>query len=195
MDTIAGLVPLAASVRAPLTLLVIVTTAPVADRIIVKSWGNHCGGRTEKAAQYDLARTIASMLKVPYFRERGIIEIHWRGQMKRISLTHKYGNAFRKAQIEASIEKIRSWSSYEVSVYFSGHNHDAFTLDKQTEVLVPGHGLKSSRYYICNGGSFLGRAGTYAAREGYGPTPQDVVYYGFNDQGQDFIGKLQIDSE
>lgn len=168
---------------------------PIADRILVEEWGNHCGGRTEKAAQLDLARTIATMLKVPYFRERVIIDVHWRGVMKRISLAHKYGKALRKAQIETSIERIMSWSNFKIDCFFSGHTHESFHFPKNVMTLVPGKGMVTHRYFICNGGSFLGRGDTYASREDYPPTPQDVVYYTFDAEGNDAAGSIRMDSD
>ena len=166
---------------------------PISDRLIASSWGNHCGGRFEKYTQMDLSRVIASMLKVPYFRERSIIDVHWRGTMKRLSLAHKYGNALRWPQIESAVEKIMSWSNYKIDCFYSGHNHESRFVPKNIDILVPGRGLQTSRYFICNGGSFLGRRETYASKEDYPPTPQDVVYYGFDGEGNDFAGMIQLD--
>jgi predicted transcriptional regulator len=169
--------------------------SPITDRIIAQVYGNHCSGRTEKASQFDLARLIANMLKVPYSRERMIIDAHWGGTMKRISLTHNYGKAMSKMQIENAVDRIQASSDYKVDVFFSGHNHASFITDRQIESLVPGRGLVVSRFFIENGGSFLGRSDTYASREGYRPTPQDTVFYTFNKAGEDDAGKIVIDSD
>lgn len=168
---------------------------PIADRLICEEWGNHCGGRTEKAAQVDLARTIATILKIPYFRERVIIDMHWRGTMKRISLAHKYGKALRKAQIETAVERVMSWSNFKIDCFFSGHTHESFYFPKNVMTLMPGKGMVTHRYFICNGGSFLGRGDTYASREDYPPTPQDIVYYIFDENGNDRAGSLMMDSD
>lgn len=167
---------------------------PITDKILVSVWSNH-PGRVERFADFDLCRTIAELLKTPYCRERTVIEIHWRGTIKRVSVTHKYGHAHTPQAIEAAIDKIRTWQTPGCQAYYSGHVHNFRSFPKNEEVLVPGKGFVSQRYFVCTGGSFLGRNGTYASREGYGPTPQDTVYYGFYENGKDFSGGIELDCD
>ena len=170
------------------------TFMPIAHKCLAIEWGNHCGGRTEKAAQFDLARMIAQMLKVPYFRVRTIIDLEFRGMNKRISLCHKYGKALKTHQIMLEVKRAYSAFNFQVDCWFSGHNHDSFVLPIERTTLLPGEGFMQERGYVANGGSFIKYTGTYAEKEDYGHAPQDVVYFVFDDQGNHFADSIPMNS-
>jgi hypothetical protein len=157
-------------------------------------WGNHCGGRLEKAAQFDLARTIASMLKVPYFRVRVTIDLRFRGVNKRISLAHRYGRAIKMPQVISEVKKIQSELSHIIHCWYSGHNHQSFLHPMEITELVPGIGFRQERCFIANGGSFVAHSGTYAEQEGYAKMPQDLVFFEFDDEGNHSAGTIPIGS-
>jgi len=167
---------------------------PIAHKILGSTWGNHDGGRLEKAGQFDPGRIIAQMLCVPYFRVRSIIDLEFRGVIKRISLVHKYRRAFSIAAIESEVKKIQAYSPFVVNCYFSGHNHKSFILPQESLSLISGKGFETNRWYIANAGSFTIRTGSYVEKDGYAPTPQDVVYYTFDDQGNDVCDSIPIKS-
>lgn len=171
------------------------TFLPIAHKILAIEWGNHCGGRLEKAAQFDLARTMAHMLRVPYFRVRVVIDLHFRGVNRRISLAHKYGKAISATQIVAKVRQIYSDILYPVHAWFSGHNHSSFVLPGEQTVLIPGRGFQQVRYYVANGGSFVKYTGTYAEQEGFARSTQDIVFFTFNEDGQYHCGSIPLLSE
>jgi len=170
------------------------TLLPIAHKIIAVEWGNHCGGRTEKAAQFDLARTMAQMLQVPYFRVRVVIDLNFRGVQKRLSLTHKYGKALKMPQIIMAVKALSSQSLYPTHCWFSGHNHESFVIPMETTELIPGKGFEIVRFHIANGGSFVRYTGTYAEQELYGHAPQDMVYFEFDENGNHLSGSVPINS-
>lgn len=158
---------------------------PIAHKLIAYAGGNHDSGRTYKTCEFDLSRAIASILKVPYFRGRGIIDIYCDDMPHRtISLTHKYGKALSRVQILAQVRGVLSYSPFPIHCFFSGHNHDAFIEPIDLIVKESGVGLKTERIFVANAGSFMARTGTYAELEGYAPTPQDLVYFEFNKKGE-----------
>jgi len=166
---------------------------PIAHKILGYSWGNHDGGRTEKAAEVDLARIAAAMLQVPYFRTRATIDIYWRGVRRTLSLTHRYGHsAFSIAQIERKVREIMGYSPYEIHAFLSGHTHNSFVLPIDISALAPGVGFVTKRIYIGNGGSFTRQIGSYTEKAGYAPTPQDMLVYRFTDKGVDKLEQYPI---
>jgi predicted transcriptional regulator len=167
---------------------------PIAHKCLAIEFGNHCGGRTEKVAQFDLARTMAQMLKVPYFRVRVTIDLYWRGVNKTISLAHNYGNALRMPQIIAKVKGILGQMTTPIHCWFSGHTHDSFVIPVETTIKIPGKGLQVMTYFIANGGSFMKYTGTYAEKADYGRTPQDIVYFTFDDQGNHSAGSFPLES-
>lgn len=173
---------------------VVKTFAPIAHKCLAMFWGNHDGGRSEKFAQVDLARTMAEMLKVPYFRVRVLIDMFFNGSNKRLSLTHKYGNAHSYAQILTKIKEIQASLGYTVNGWMHGHVHRSEVNNYETMQLLPGVGFVAERNYIITGGSFLGYTGTYAEREGYQRVCQDVTYFTFNKDGDHGAGTIPMDS-
>lgn len=167
---------------------------PIAHKCIAMEWGNHCGGRTEKAAQFDLARMMAQMLGVPYFRSRVTIDLNFRATEKRISLAHKYKNAIHPTAVVKEVKTIAQDLSYNINCWFSGHSHQAYIVPIETTILMPGQGFMQERNYVANGGSFVKYTGTYAEKEGYGPQPQDLVYFTFNDKGDHNAASVPITS-
>lgn len=166
--------------------------SPIADKIIAYRSGNHCRDRLMKAGQFDSAEVLASILKVPYFYTRVIIDIEYKGQRKLISLDHKYGNAFSIGAVEAAVDKIQSYNSFFINCFLSGHNHRAAVIPKESLELIPGKGFKATRWWIGNGGSTMQRTGSYAEVANYGPTPQDFVFYKFDSRGNDEAGLHKI---
>ena len=168
------------------------TFMPIAHKCLAIETGNHDSGRTEKTAQFDLARLMAQMLKVPYFRVRVIIDLNFRGVDKRISLAHNYGKALKLPQVVAAVHKIYSEILYPVHCWFSGHNHCSFVVPGEVTMLVPGKGFEQIRYYVANGGSFIKYTGTYAEQAGYARSTQDIVYFTFDDENNHTAGSIPV---
>jgi hypothetical protein len=156
---------------------------PIAHKCLGYEAGNHDRGRTHKSSQFDVARTMADMLRIPYFQVRVTIDLHFRGKLKTISLAHKYGNATSQPAIINQVRKILAQLTTPVHCWFSGHNHTSFVQPLETVVKIPGKGFESMRYYVSNGGSFVNYTSTYAEEAGYGRSPQDLVYFEFDDRG------------
>lgn len=166
---------------------------PIAHKTIAYRGGNHCVGRLMKAAQFDQGQVIGSMLKVPYFNTRVLVDMEFKGVRKILSLDHKYGGAFKIGQVEDAIDRIQSYNSFTVNCFMSGHSHKAYVIPKESLELVPGKGLISSRWWIANSGSTMQRVGSYAEKSNYGPTPQDFVRYRFDIHGNDTAELVRVD--
>lgn len=167
---------------------------PIAHKCIAMMAGNHCQGRTLKAAQVDLARIVAQMLQIPYFQVRTTIDMFFRGVNKRMSLTHNYGKAIQMPQVVNEVKKLVASLNYRIDCFTSGHNHLAFLHAFEVTDLLPGQGYVQRRCYIANGGSFVKYTGSYAEKAGYGMTPQDLVYFTFNDEGDYSAGQIPLNS-
>lgn len=174
---------------------VVRTLLPIADKLVAARGGNHDSGRLEKAAQFDPSLLMATMLKMPYFGTRVVIGLEFRGIIKYVSLTHKYGSAHSIGAIENEVKKVRAYETIFVSAYFSGHNHKSFVIPEESLKLIPGKGYETERWWIINGGSYTIRTGSYAEKADYPPSPQDLTYYAFNDQGIDHPGSIPINCE
>lgn len=147
--------------------------APIAHKFLLFSDGNH-EERTERFADFSVGKVIAQLLKVPHFSMRTIVDIKWRGLTKRLSVTHRYNNAYSIGQVEAQVMKLQQFQTFHVDAWYSGHNHKSFLIPEESLILEEGKGFKNVRWYILNNGSMTGRVGGYAER--FAPNPQDLVY-------------------
>jgi hypothetical protein len=153
---------------------------PGADKMLWKVWGNHCGGRTEKACQLDASRLIAQFLHVPYYRNRVIVDIEWRGQLWTIFSTHKWGNAVDQAAVVKAIRSVQSDYCGTLFHYFtSGHNHQSFIQRINFMRRSVGRGIITDSAYVVNSGSFVRQSGTYA--DEMSPKPQDFMFLRLRD--------------
>jgi hypothetical protein len=153
--------------------------------------GNH-EQRTERFSDFSQGEVIAELLKVPHFKNRVVMDIHWRGIEKRISAVHRYGKAYSIAQIEAEVMKLRQFNTAHIDAWFSGHNHKSFVLPEESLILHAGKGYEHVRWYILNNGSCTGRTGSYA--EKYPPAPQDLVYLTIHESGEINASSIPITS-
>lgn len=168
---------------------------PIAHKILASVGGNHDAGRLEKAGQFDPARLMAQMLKIPYSQSRIVIDLYFKGVNKRVSLAHRYGNAYTIGAVEAEVKKIQAYQVAFVNCYMQGHNHKSFIIPEESLQLIPGKGFETVKWWIANNGSYMKRSGSYAEKAGYGPSPQSMVYYEFDSNGKDRCGELEMLSE
>jgi hypothetical protein len=167
----------------------------IQHKVLYSVGGNHDQGRTFKTCEFDLAEAMAAMIDVPYSNVRTTIDLNFRGVNKRISLTHRYGNAHSVAAVEGAVKKAMSFSTFHTDAFLSGHNHRAFLISLDSTVLIPGRGFYTDRSLIINGGSFTTQTGSYGEVTGYPPSPQDQYIFKFNTQGKHSVETIEMLSE
>lgn len=169
--------------------------APIADRIICSVEDNHVE-RVERLSEFSLSRTIANLLKTPFFKGMPIIDLEFKDYKTTIAVTHYYAkNCFGQANIVAKVRKLVSDLSFPIKLFLSGHTHCFFLQSEYTTVIIPGHGKTPYEYFIANGGSFMQHTGTYSEEARYNWSPQDTVYFTLDNNGilevfSDKIGPL-----
>jgi len=136
---------------------------PIADKCLFIRGGNHDYLRSFNILDFDICKTLASEMNVPYFRLPGYARISIQG--KDWYMVSGHGKSGAKNG-DTELDKMASVYS-DGDVFFLGHNHqlyckpiDSLTIDEE--------GLETlKRKWYIRGGSFL-RYADYARYSFYG---------------------------
>lgn len=168
----------------------------VSHKILDWVYSNHDDGRSEKTSRTRSGEVIAAMLGTPYFRQGVTIDLEWRGIRKTLFHVHGFANgkAFEESRIIAEIKKSKSFMNYEVNAWVSGHVHRSLVRRLEHDSKVVGRGITGGNEWVLVNGSASARQRSYGRRAGYGPNPQDIVYYMFDDKGNDCGKNIMVSS-
>ena len=165
---------------------------PIEDRIIFSVAGNH-EDRVERLSEFSLSRVIANILKVPFFNVMAFIDLHFKDQKYTVAATHFYAkNLFGQAQIVTRVKQIMSNNVYPVNIFLSGHTHTSFIQCEYTATIVPGKGKVPFEYIVANSGSFTQHTGSYSEKAGYYWSPQGVINFSVDNEGNLEVWQTKI---
>lgn len=141
--------------------------APMQHKLMFAIPGNH-EARTMRVAGFDIAKQLASDLKLPYFPDYCFCTIRWRGMKFRIVAHHGTGAAATAGGQRNAGRKDMPWVGADI--YWTGHLHQPLAdpvfrvdYDQKTDRMV------SRGSFMIISPSYLEYFGGYAAAKRLGP--------------------------
>ena len=162
----------------------------IAHRILDYVYSNHDDGRTEKTSQTRSGEVIANIIGVPYFKPQALIQVEFKGVIKTILHAHQFGQTYTEDKILTEAKRIKSTKDYPIDCFVSGHCHKAVARMESVDSLVLGRGEVTKEYCVAVNGSTTARKLSYGAT--YPPSKQDIVWYGFDSNGKDYVSSIKV---
>lgn len=156
--------------------------ASVQHKMLFALPGNH----EQRSGQMglDVAKFVATGLKLPYFVDYCVCVIEWRGMRFRILAHHGSGAATTAGAQRMAARKDLTWAK-PIDLYWTGHLHNPLVdVLYQTDADQKTGRLHERNALVIISPSYLGFFGTYAAMKRYHPGTRGLAAVTLNEDGR-----------